>query len=252
MPTEGLTMPNSKRLSTFLVLILSIVLTVHIDDAFSAQTTSGGSDGIGSVYSHCGLLLVVNKGTSHFTVELDGSDIKVLPVDKTNYWLIDGILTEANIIDKNQIGPDAAKLTGEDLLLRHMHWESEFIAKQNGWPYTAPGRIKIKLSSNRPAIGWITDTAGKLTILGEKIGKMVFVTTVVEDKIFLITSPVPVDSDHMSVFRYIANSLDTIKINSEALDITTIANRIKKEKNKGIVCSKRKNPNPTTPSRGSL
>ncbi len=156
-----------------------------------------------------------------------------------NYWLIDGILIETAVVDKHQIGPDALTLSGEDLLLRHMRWESEYLAKQNGWPYKPLGRIKIKLSSSRQAIGWILDASGKLTILGEKIGKMVFVTVEVDDKIFVMTSPVPVGGGHMAVFEKMAKDLDAIKISSVPLDIKEVADRIKKEKKEGVRCPKR-------------
>jgi len=228
------------RPAAFFVLYLLIIAGAHNQVAHSAQTTSAGpSEGIGAVHSHCGLLLVVNSGTAHFTIELEGSDIKTIPSDKMDYLLIDGILIETYVVDKRQIGSDVLTLSGEDLLVRHMRWESEHLAKQNGWPYKPPGRIKIKLSSSRPAIGWILDASGKLTILGEKIGKMVFVTAEVGDKIFVMTSPVLVGGGHMAVFEKMAQDLDAIKISSVPLDIKEVADRIKKEKKEGVRCPKR-------------
>jgi hypothetical protein len=231
------------KLLVFLALFLLIIDGTHNRVAHSAQTTSaspaGPSEGIGAVYSHSGLLFVVNSRNAHFTIELDGSDIKTLPSEKISYWLIDGILIETYVVDKRQIGPDALTLSGEDLLLRHMRWESEHIAKQNGWPYTAPERIKIKLSSQKSAIGWIIDASGKLTVLGEKIGKMVFVTAEVGDKIFVMTSPVPVAGGHMAAFEKMAKDLEAIKISSVPLDIKEVADHIKKENKEGVRCSKR-------------
>ncbi|MFL5540667.1 MAG: hypothetical protein ACJ8J0_16875 [Longimicrobiaceae bacterium] len=178
-----------------------------------------------SVFVGCGFLLVENHGTTNFTVLLRADDARQASQESGSLWVLDGVAVETQVADAATMGAPQAR--GDQLLHRHREWETGYTAETNGWTglrTTAPRMID--LNGGMRAMTWSYDTPTPLRVLGFEVTRVLYVTTAVDDLVFVMSAPLRPDDDAERVLRTIHRSLATLRSSDRPTDVYALSAQV--------------------------
>jgi hypothetical protein len=169
-----------------------------------------------SVFVGCGFLLIQNHRRTSFTVLLRGEHALQFPLQDQTVFDLDDVLVETTAASAELMGAPAAR--GEDLLRRHLEWEAEWTARQNGWTGFRPTGAHLDLGTGIPAMLWGYDTPTPLDVMGQSVTRVMYLTAAVENVVFVLSAPLRAGDDPARVGRKLREAMRTLRKSPSPVD----------------------------------
>jgi hypothetical protein len=193
----------------------------------AAPAAAGASPGAsGSVFVGCGYLLAENHGRESFTILLRGGHVHSLPVESGEMWVIDDVLVELTSVRARDLDMPSAR--GAALLRAHRGWELAFTARSNGWPpIRASGGQTDAGQAGIPTLLWEYDVPGVLTVFGQRIPRVMYLTAAIGDLVFVMGLPMRASDDPTRVARIASRAMRSLRRANGPVDLNALARQVR-------------------------
>ena len=195
--------------------------------AAAALVGQAGNPPSAAVFVGCGYLLLENHGRTHFTVLLRAEHAVQFPLEGRSVFDLDEVLVETTVADAATMGAPEAR--GPELLARHMEWEAEFTAREQGWTAFRPAGGPVDLGTGFPAGFWGYDTPAPLDVFGVKVTRMAYLTTAIDDRVFVMAAPMRPGDDPRVIARTLRAGMGSLRRAREPIDPHTFSEKIRSE-----------------------
>jgi hypothetical protein len=153
-----------------------------------------------------------------------GPGVRQLPPSTSSVYLADDdVIFEVTTARASDIGAPAAR--GEELLRRHMQWESSYTARMKGWSaVNAEGSAIKTLGDAAATMVWGYDFPQPSVVFDRKITRVLYSTAAVDDVVFALATPLEKgdrrDSHAIDVLRRV---MRTLARESRPLDVFALS-----------------------------
>ena len=135
-----------------------------------------------------GLLVVLNDGPVHLTLELAGAELGVSEDDPA-VWLVDGQIIEVAVVPRQAIyGAATPPASDQQLLLDHGSWEASYLAREVGGRASAAPRACRTARGARCLLS--SYDLPRARVGTQAVRRSLLLTTVVADQVVGLASPV--------------------------------------------------------------
>jgi hypothetical protein len=140
------------------------------------------------VRSICGYAFIGNGGAAHFIMDVAGNDFATKAAGENQFYAIDDVIVQVELVSRRQIGAGAAGKSGVGLLRAHKEWEVEHLSslmrkKVVGIDVVVP--IKMDGAARASGLAWWVQLPDK-TALGEGLTPPVFLTAELADRVLVL------------------------------------------------------------------
>jgi len=142
--------------------------------------------------------------------------------------VLDGIVVEATVATAAEIGvPDAR---GTELLKAYQRWEADYASKQNGWPppQIASTRALDFHMTGIDVVAWEYDVPGDLTVLGEKVTHVGYLTAAIDDAVFALAVPMRSGQNVDAAVERAGRTMQTLKRLQRPLELVEVSEQMKR------------------------
>ncbi len=173
-----------------------------------------------------GLMVAINHASVHVTLQMRGSDVRTRP-DDAHLYLVDGQIIQFAVTSTEDWGRGAE---GAALLEAHMVWESNYVAESLRAPIVPRRMAPCAALGKRPCLVWVVDQTPTLDSTAEtRVTGNVYATTVVQDQVLIVSSPVLGAATDTQVSNHLLEILASLDVRSSPILPEVESRRIRGE-----------------------
>lgn len=201
-------MKTKRYISSFITLV-SLVFFLQVS-AFSQA----------AIKTEEGFLFIQNRPGKSFTVEITGKSVKPVESQSNPTFEVDGRIVQLVTVPLEQFTDQ--KLNAVEALAAHQKWEINYLSE-------AVFKQKLAFESEKISVGeqiclfWNI----KRPIYNDEFDRDFFLTTVIGDLIFGISSPVEASIKTDDLKKQYSGFFATINVSDKPFDIEKLAGKIK-------------------------
>lgn len=197
----------------------TIAVTAFLFAAVLAQSTNG----ITLINTGEGILWVDNGGTNNFTLEIKGKDIGYKR--DANMVKAGEVVFQIHRVSLNELYPTPTKTrpSDEEILQAHQLWEVKYIKE------TVQKKITLRTESLNEKIkrGGLLWAYSMVPRAADEIYEQVFLTTVNNDGVIVLSGPVFKEEDREVVVAYLTQTLATLQTSTTPFDIPALQKKLR-------------------------
>jgi hypothetical protein len=208
------------------LLSLSLALSFL---SFSAHGVGASKqeDGTAAIKTADGYLLVWNEPEIHFTISIQGKEVKAMNSTEHVFFSVDGMAFQVQCVAVGQFLKEAEKqgLNELQILAAHQDWESKFIESSLLGKKLEVQSTPQKLPDGSEALLWRFKMPEGIST---EVKAQMYLTMVRAGHVILLNGSVPENTDESAVQKLLMNSAATLKLSRTRINVRDLSESIRK------------------------